>query len=308
MLTKLIRPIVSNGVPTSLIAFRPLSISNRFFQDSSSKSSSTNKSSKTDDKSLVEHNKNEKVLRVEDSLKDLASVKWRTEYNGKRLWPHDQWPERDLVNFPPYKLREAPNAVRWYCVPETWFKFFYDKTGVTGPYMFFYGLLVYGFSKEYIVLWYDFTEYLILAAAVITVVKKVGPMVGDVFRGWHQEEVDRYTSVVNNSKAMAGKMLHGYEESLARAKNVGQLADARKDIINMALETAYRDRLRQMYEAVKRRLDYQVALQNARKDFERTNMINWITNEVRKSITNKQEQDTLQACLNQLRQIASQTR
>jgi len=76
----------------------------------------------------------------------------------------------------------------------------------------------------------------------------------------------------------------------------------------MALETAYRDRLRQMYEAVKRRLDYQVALQNARKDFERTNMINWITNEVRKSITNKQEQDRLQACLNQLRQMASQTR
>jgi len=112
------------------------------------------------------------VLRVEDSLKDLSSVKWRTEFNGKRLWPHDQWPERDLVNYPPYKLRESPNAVRWYCVPESWFKYFYDKTGVTGPYMFFYGLLIYGFSKEYIVLWYDFTEYLILAAAVITVVKK----------------------------------------------------------------------------------------------------------------------------------------
>jgi F-type H+-transporting ATPase subunit b len=133
-------------------------------------------------------------------------------------------------------------------------------------------------------------------------------MVDDVFRGWHQEEVDRYTSVINNSTAMAGKMLHAYEESLARAKGIGQLADARKDIINMALETAYRERMKQMYEAVKRRLDYQVALQNARKDFERTNMINWITNEVKKSITQKQEQDTLQACLNQLRQIASQTR
>jgi F-type H+-transporting ATPase subunit b len=132
-------------------------------------------------------------------------------------------------------------------------------------------------------------------------------MVGDVFQSWHQEEVDRYNSVVNTSKAMAGKMLHGYEESLARAKGIGQLADARKDIINMALETAYRERMKQMYEAVKRRLDYQVALQNARKDFERTNMINWITNEVKKSITAKQEQDSLQACLNQLRQIASQT-
>jgi hypothetical protein len=60
-------------------------------------------------------------------------------------------------------------------------------------------------------------------------------MVGDVFRGWHQEEVDRYTTVVQNSKAMAGKMLHGYEESLARAKNIGLLSDARKDIINMTL-------------------------------------------------------------------------
>jgi F-type H+-transporting ATPase subunit b len=136
---------------------------------------------------------------------------------------------------------------------------------------------------------------------------RLGPFIGDTFRGWYQEEVDRYTSVVHNSKAMAGKALHGYEESLARAKGIGQLADARKDIINMALETAYRERMKQMYEAVKRRLDYQVALQNARKDFERTNMINWITSEVKKAITAKQEQDTLQACLNQLRQIASQT-
>ena len=136
----------------------------------------------------------------------------------------------------------------------------------------------------------------------------MGPIVGDAFRGWQQEEADRYTTVLKNSKAMAGKMLHGYEDSLTRAKGIGLLADARKDIINMALETAYRERMRQMYEAVKRRLDYQVALQNARKDFERTNMINWITSEVKKSITAKQEQDTLQACLNQLRQIANQTR
>ncbi|CAF1129113.1 unnamed protein product [Rotaria sordida] len=114
---------------------------------------------------------------------------------------HDQWPERDLVNYPLYKLREAPNPVRWYCVPESWFKFFHEKPVVTGPYMFFYGLLIYGFKKEYIVLWYDFTEYLILAIAVIAVVKKLGPIVGDTFRGWHKEEVDRYTSIVNKSKA-----------------------------------------------------------------------------------------------------------
>ena len=55
---------------------------------------------------------NEKIFRVEDLFKNLSSIKWRTEYNGKRLWSHDQWPERDLVNYPPYKLRETPNPVR----------------------------------------------------------------------------------------------------------------------------------------------------------------------------------------------------
>jgi F-type H+-transporting ATPase subunit b len=277
-------------------------MSNIFFQTQSK----SNPGKKSDEKALVEQKKGEvKMATVQDSLKDLSSVKWRTESNGKRLWPHDQWPERDLVNYPPYKLREVPNAVRWYCVPETWFRFFYDKTGVTGPYMFFYGLLIYGFSKEWIVLWYDFSEYLILAAAVITVVKKLGPVVGDVFRGWHKEEVDRYTSVVQNSKALAGKMLHHYEQALDRAQSVGHIGEARKDVLNMALEAGYRERMRLMYEAVKRRLDYQVALQNARKDFERTNMINWITTEVRKAITGKQEQEAMQACLAQLRQMAS---
>ncbi|CAF1189033.1 unnamed protein product [Rotaria sordida] len=99
MLTRFSRSFVPNGVSSSLIRYRPLSISNIFFQGAKTK--------------------DEKVLRVEDSLKDLSSVKWRTDYNGKRLWPHDQWPERDLVNYPLYKLREAPNPVRWYCVPES---------------------------------------------------------------------------------------------------------------------------------------------------------------------------------------------
>ena len=182
MLTKSVRPLVFNGPSSWLFALRPISMSSALFQGAKSKASKSGTDeglflfdrdvSDLDEKSLAEQKSEEKVLRVEHSLKDLSSVQWRTEFNGKRLWPHDQWPERDLANYPPYHLKAQPNAVRWYCVPESWFKFFYEKTGVTGPYMFFYGLLVYGFSREYIVLWYDFTEYLILAAAVITVVKK----------------------------------------------------------------------------------------------------------------------------------------
>ena len=38
-----------------------------------------------DDKTVVEKKSDEKVLRVEDSLKDLSSVNLRTEFNGQRL-------------------------------------------------------------------------------------------------------------------------------------------------------------------------------------------------------------------------------
>ncbi|CAF1144419.1 unnamed protein product [Rotaria sordida] len=76
MLTKFARPIVFSGVSPSLIAYQSLSTSNMFFQGTSSKSN---------DKSLVEKKSDEKVLRGEDSLNDLSSIKWRTEHNEKRL-------------------------------------------------------------------------------------------------------------------------------------------------------------------------------------------------------------------------------
>lgn len=38
----------------------------------------------------------------------------------------------------------------------------------------------------------------------------------------------------------------------------------------MDLETTYNERIKQIYEAVKRLLDYQISLKNIRKDFKKT--------------------------------------
>jgi hypothetical protein len=65
------------------------------------------------------------------------------------------------VNYPADKLRQAPNAVRWYCVPETWIKLFVDKSVVTGSYRFFYDLLIYGVIALNILFWLQLLSLLL---------------------------------------------------------------------------------------------------------------------------------------------------
>ena len=54
--------------------------------------------------------------------------------------------------------------------------------------------------------------------------------------------------------------------------------------VQLQLESAYRARLAQVYQEVKKRLDYQVAVQGVYKRLEREQAINYIINEAHKSI------------------------
>lgn len=58
----------------------------------------------------------------------------------------------------------------------------------------------------------------------------------------------------------------------------------------MLLEINYRERLLTVYNEVKKRLDYQVALQNLLRRKEQDHMINWIEKSVVQSITPQQVQ------------------
>lgn len=56
----------------------------------------------------------------------------------------------------------------------------------------------------------------------------------------------------------------------------------------MLLETNYRERLQMVTNEVKKRLDYQVALQNLHRQMEKEHMVNWVEKSVVSSITPQQ--------------------
>ena len=158
--------------------------------------------------------------------------------------------ERDLVNFPRRKQLVNPSPVRHGWAPEGWFKFFYPKTGVTGPYVFAASLTTYLLSKEIWVLEHEFYSGLGFAAVLAVLVKTVGPAVTkslDDEIDAQEERLGRYRldeikrcedSIANEEKAQW--MATSYKE----------LLDAKKEAVGLQLEAAYRERIQEAYSQV----------------------------------------------------------
>merc|ERR1739844_844351 len=87
----------------------------------------------------------------------------------------DPWenPERDYVNFPTQRPALYSSPTRHVIFPEHWFKAFYPKTGVTGPYALAAGLATFALSKEYYIIEHETFAGLQWAVCMAIVVKYV---------------------------------------------------------------------------------------------------------------------------------------
>jgi len=202
-------------------------------------------------------------------------------------------------------VRQEPGKVRMGFLPEEWFTLFYKKTGVTGPYTFGVGLATYLCSKEIYVMEHEYYSGLSLAIMIIFAVKKFGPAVAaycdkeidKISADWNQGRVDELASYENQIKSEKTEQW--------RADGQLMLIEAKKENVALQLEAAYRERIARVYNEVKRRLDYQVECQHVIRRVNQKHMVNWIVNNVLKSITPDQEKETLNKCILDLGAIAS---
>lgn len=145
---------------------------------------------------------------------------------------------------------EHPGKVRLGFIPEEWFQFFYNKTGVTGPYTFGVGLLTYLCSKEIYVMEHEYYSGLSLAIMAIVAVKKLGPVAAN----WADKEIDRIEAEWKQGREDELKALQESIEAEKkeqwRAEGALMLMDAKKENVALQLEAAFRERAMNVYTEV----------------------------------------------------------
>ncbi|KAM7404599.1 hypothetical protein PAMP_011934 [Pampus punctatissimus] len=212
---------------------------------------------------------------------------------------------QSLAPVPP--LPEKGGKVRFGFVPEELFQFLYPKTGVTGPYMLGTGLLVYLISKEVLVINAEFIAGLSIGSVIVYGVKKFGPSVAAFADKLNEEKVALAQEFKDEAISSLNRAIEEEKKEQWRVDGRSMLFDVKRNNVAMQLETNYRERLHMVTNEVKRRLDYQIALQDLHRRMAQEHMINWVEKSVVGSITPQQEKESIAKCITDLKALAKTT-
>ena len=165
----------------------------------------------------------------------------------------DPWdnPERDYVNFPRRQNPEFTPPVRHHWIPESFFKAFHAKTGVTGPYMFTGGIITFLLSKEYWVVEHEFKAGIEFFVVFGLIVRYAGPHIRDAIDEFQAERENHVREIraaeIDKQKAA----IAAEEEAQFMASSYEELIAAKKEAVGLQLEAEYRSRLATAYDQVK---------------------------------------------------------
>ncbi|XP_054647233.1 ATP synthase F(0) complex subunit B1, mitochondrial [Dunckerocampus dactyliophorus] len=216
-----------------------------------------------------------------------------------------QTSSQSLAPVPP--LPEMGSKVRHGIFPEELFQLLYPKTGVTGPYMLGAGLITYLLSKELYVINHETLIALSVGSVIVFAVKKYGPSVAAFADKLNEDKVAKAQEVKDGAIASLTQAIEDEKKEQWRVDGRSMLFDAKRNNVAMILETNYRERLHMVTNEVKRRLDYQVALQDLQRRMAQEHMVNWVEKNVVSSITPQQEKESIAKCITDLKALAKAT-
>ncbi|CAG2110017.1 unnamed protein product, partial [Medioppia subpectinata] len=217
----------------------------------------------------------------------------------------DKKPERDVKNFPRVLPPIWPDRTRLYLLPDSWFEYFYKKTGVTGPYVFGVTFGTYLLSKEWFIVEHEIFTGASLAILTAAICIKAGP----ALRKWGGEvqdaEVNLWNEWQDGMKSFLNNLVGVENEAQESARQHKILFDAKRENVKLQLEAEFRRRQMVAYSEVRNRLEYLLAKQVAERQYQQQHMVNWIIDGVAKGISAPQEKDFLQKCLSDLKLLSS---
>lgn len=183
----------------------------------------------------------------------------------------------------------------------------YPKTGVTGPYMLGTGLILYMLSKEIYIINNETLAGASILAAIIYGVKKFGPSVAEFADKLNEEKVAMAQQAKDMGITTMSQAVETEKKEQWRVEGRHMLFDAKRNNVAMLLETNFRERLHMVTSEVKKRMDYQIALQNLHRRMEQEHMVNWVEQNVISSITAQQEKESIAKCISDLKVLAKAT-
>lgn len=151
---------------------------------------------------------------------------------------------------------------------------------------------------------HEYYAGLSFAALLIIGIKKIGPgLKKSLDAEVDQIEADFEQGRADEIKGLEDAIEHEKTEQW-RADGQLMLNDAQKENVALQLEAAYRERLAQVFNEVKRRLDYQVEIQLVERRVKQKHLVNWVSSKVLGSITADQDKETLNKCIADLGALA----
>lgn len=214
-------------------------------------------------------------------------------------------PDRDVKNYPHFQTRETiPETYQFYLIPTRWFMNLYPRLGVSGCYSFVLFSFWFLLGKELVSI-HEMLERGVVLFVAGFLVSKVGIRWGRMIdKETENLRVQWYENPLNTALSTYNSQVAAITQKIDTQQAVPIIYTAKQETLDLQLEAQYRQRVKDVFTAVKNRLDYQAAREAAERKFEQQIMVNWIVDGVKSAITPQQQKETLQSCIKTLQGLA----